>query len=208
MCRCIGSHYDTRGRGRWERGEDSCEMRRFAERMRQGVGFGRQVVPVGRLWGRIPTGSQNRAVGLIAADYSSNRGPVVTIMHSPGYSRRFNTRVYRAFNASAKSYLFRENLNIRWLDEVHRITILKINFRFIVIFFSLSLLYVYTSICYCFSILFHMQINSRIYFAISFIYLYRINLSLLKKSSSSLDLISLRVNLLALTDNLGRLQPA
>lgn len=57
-------------------------MRRFAERMRQGVGFGRQVVPVGRLWGRIPTGPQNRAVGLIAAGYSSNRGPVVTIMHS------------------------------------------------------------------------------------------------------------------------------
>lgn len=65
-------------------------MRRFTERMRQGVGFGRQVVPVGRLWGRIPTGSQNRAVGLVAADYSSNHGgrggPVVTIMHSPDYS--------------------------------------------------------------------------------------------------------------------------
>lgn len=99
-------------------------MRRFAGRMRQGVGFGRQVVPVGRLWGRIPTGPQNRAVGLIAAGYSSNRGPVVTIMHSPGHCRRFNARVHRAFiacNASAKSCLFRENLNtgIRRLNEVH-----------------------------------------------------------------------------------------
>lgn len=98
--------------------------RRFAERMRQGVGFGRQVVPVGRLWGRIPTGPQNRAVGLIAAGYSSNRGPVVTIMHSPGHCRRFNARARRAFitrDASAKSRLFRENLNtgIRGLNEVH-----------------------------------------------------------------------------------------
>jgi len=91
--------------------------------MRQGVGFGRQVVPVGRLWGRIPTGPQNRAVGLIAAGYSSYRGPVVTIMHSPGHCRRFIARVRRAFiarNASARSRLFRENLNtgIRRLNEI------------------------------------------------------------------------------------------
>lgn len=92
-------------------------MRRFAERMRQGVGFGRQVVPVGRLWGRIPTGPQNRAVGLIAAGYSSNRGPVVTIMHSPGHCRRFKSppRLYRMQRTSdcETSCLFRENLNGR-----------------------------------------------------------------------------------------------
>jgi len=99
-------------------------MRRFAERMRQGVGFGRQVVPVGRLWGRIPTGPQNRAVGLIAADYSSNRGPVVTIMHSPGHCRWFNARVRRVFiacNARLRCLVFfgRISMGVWRLNEIH-----------------------------------------------------------------------------------------
>lgn len=135
------------GRGRWERGEDSCEMRRFAERMRQGVGFGRQVVPVGRLWGRIPTGPQNRAVGLIAAGYSSNRA-------RSGCYYNALSRSLSSIQRESPSCLYRDAMHLRSLVFFERISIRTSGdlMRFTMDYYSQNRLLLSSAVCEIFPI--------------------------------------------------------
>jgi len=62
------------------------------------------------------TAKPGRRGGLIAADYSSNRGPVVTIMHSlflsPSHCRLIQREISPfLYRASGRSRPFRENFN-------------------------------------------------------------------------------------------------